>query len=163
MANEYFSAIGSAFSDSVTGIIDDPEYTLYVNVTGDDNSGQGTLAKPFKTPQRALFHLRDKFITQNGFAQIKLGAGRFVLDDAIEMRHPQGDRIGFKGQKTITYNMTDCHGYTASHAEEVADGDVDFQTQGSTAPRYYKSSIKIQDGFADQSSQIFGSLFTINS
>ena len=128
MATEYFSAIGSAFSDSVTGIIDDPEYTLYVNVTGDDNSGQGTLAKPFKTPQRALFHLRDKFITQNGFAQIKLGAGRFVLDDAIEMRHPQGDRIGFKGQKTITYNMTDCHGYTASHAEEVADGDVDLIT-----------------------------------
>lgn len=160
MATEYFSAIGSAFSDSVTGIIDDPEYTLYVNVTGDDNSGQGTLAKPFKTPQRALFHLRDKFITQNGFAQIKLGAGRFVLDDAIEMRHPQGDRIGFKGQKTITYNMTDCHGYTASHAEEVADGDVDFQTQGSTAPRYYKSSIKIQDGIGDQSSQI-GSVQTI--
>ena len=157
MANEYFSAIGSAFSDSVTGIIDDPQYTLYVNVTGDDNSGQGTLAKPFKTPQRALFHLRDKFITQNGFAQIKLGAGRFVLDDAIEIRHPQGDRIGIKGQSTVLYNMKSCKGYTASHSGAVAEDDVNYQTQGSTAPRYYKSTITIGGGI-EQTDTSFGNI-----
>ena len=148
MANEYFSAIGSAFSDSVTGVIDDPEYTLYVNATGDDMSGEGTVAKPFKTPQRALFHLRDKFITQNGFAHIKLGAGRFVLDDSIEIRHPQGDRIGIKGKSINIYNMKSCKGYTASHSAVVADEDVDFQTQGSTAPRYYKSTITLGGGVA---------------
>lgn len=155
MANEYFSAIGSAFSDSVTGIIDDPTYTLYVNVTGDDISGQGTLAKPFKTPQRALFHLRDKFITQNGFAHIKMGAGRFVLSDAIEIRHPQGDRIGIKGQKPNLYNMKNCHGYTASHAAHRATDDVDFQTHGGTAPRYYRSSIRLDGvGQLDGSAQV---------
>ena len=35
--------------------------------SGDDVNGDGTQAKPYATPQRALYDLRNKFITQNGF------------------------------------------------------------------------------------------------
>jgi hypothetical protein len=141
MVNEYFSAVGSGYTPNVTGVIDDPNYTLYVNTTGDDYSGHGTLAKPFKSPQKALWFLRDKFITQNGFAHIQVGSGRYSLTDSIEIRHPQGDRIGIKGQKTNTFNLRNCHGYTSSHASLDNADPVDLR--GSMRPRYYTSAIKV--------------------
>ena len=160
MANEYFSAIGSAISGAVTGIIDDPQYTLYVETQsngGDDISGLGTKEKPYRTPQRALFELRDKFITQNGFATIKMGPGRFVLTDSIEIRHPQGDRIGLKGEDIVTYNMVDCHGYTASHSADRGDNVVG-ETRGSNRPRYYRSTIKLAAATQNDGDTLVGSI-----
>ena len=58
MAREYFSPAGTMLSNSTVGIIDDPNYTVYVSLTaGNDTTGKGTLAKPFKSPHRAMFHL----------------------------------------------------------------------------------------------------------
>lgn len=71
---------------------------LYVSPYGDDvlNSGIDP-ASPFKTPQRAVEWLGDKFISEFGFVTINFAAGIYELDDKIVVDHDQGNRVAFVG------------------------------------------------------------------
>ena len=157
MATEYFSPSGTILSNSTVGIIDDPNYTVYVGLTGNDNTGKGTLAKPFKTPHRAMFHLQNHFITENGFATIKCAAGRYTFNKPIEVRHPQGARIGIRGEETKDYILAKCSRWRSSHTNKgyingttgnatPADG-VDLSTlttyHGSSACRFYEAGVHL--------------------
>ena len=148
MATEYFSPSGTSISDSTVGIIDDPNFTVYVSLTaGNDSIGKGTLAKPFKTPHRAMFYLQNHFITENGFATIKCAAGRYTFDKSIEVRHPQGNRIGIRGEEPTDYILAKCSQWSSSHASAAtnAPGGVLTGLNGTTACRYYETKVHLQD------------------
>ena len=154
MATEYFSPSGTSISDSTVGIIDDPNFTIYVSLTaGNDTTGKGTLAKPFKSPHRAMFYLQNHFITENGFATIKCAAGRYTFNKPIEVRHPQGARIGIRGEETKDYILAKCSRWRSSHSNLGADGTATpadgaatstlNTLHGTSACRFYEAGVHL--------------------
>lgn len=71
--------------------------TLYVELTGDDVAGDGTLANPYRTITRALASLSGITLVAN--VTIQVGAGDFA--EPIEVNHPQGRKINIYGQPTV--------------------------------------------------------------
>ena len=145
---ENFSPSGTSIATSTVGVIDDPNYTVYVGTTGNDQSGDGSQAKPYKTPHKALEHLRNFFITRNGFATIKCGAGRYQFSSPLEFRHPQGQRIGIRGADTKDYILAKCSGWKSSHAGVASNRPAELATttlRGTSACRYYEATVHLQD------------------
>ena len=146
---EYFSPSGTLISSATVGIIDDPNYTIYVGLTGSDVSGMGTIEKPYKTPHRALDSLKSLFITQNGFATIKCGAGHYTFDSPIEIRHPQGERIGIRGEETKDYLLTQCSRFRSSHTNGGNNGTglpaapLTESLHGTSACRFYEAGVHL--------------------
>ena len=138
-----YSAAGSVISSSTVGIIDDPNYTVYVGTTGSDLAGKGTKVKPFRTPNRAVEFLRNKFITQNGFATIKCDEGRYTFNKPLELRHPQGDRIGIRGADTNDYFAIRCTNFEPWG--EVSYDPTTSTNRGSTRERFYVSKLNFND------------------
>ena len=61
--------------DPLQGI---PIHSVYVEATGDDDNGEGTIAKPFLTLQKGMQATRG---ASPGFIRIKVGLGTFNADD----------------------------------------------------------------------------------
>ena len=76
---------------------------LYVSIYGDDvlNSGieEGS---PFRTPQRAIEWLSDKYISEFGFVTIHFGHGIYDLENEILLDHDQGSRVALVGAEPET-------------------------------------------------------------
>ena len=144
---ENFSPSGTSIATSTVGVIDDSNYIVYVGTTGNDQSGDGSKTKPYKTPHKALEHLRNFFITRNGFATIKCGAGRYTFSNTLEIRHPQGQRIGIRGQKTKDYILAKCSSWKSSHAENSLNRPSEITTsiRGTSACRYYEATVHLQE------------------
>jgi hypothetical protein len=79
------------------------QVNLYVSPFGDDvvNSGieQGS---PFRTPERAVQWLGDKYISDFGFVTINFAPGIYDIQSELIFDHDQGNRVAFVGAEPET-------------------------------------------------------------
>lgn len=80
--------------------------SFYVGVNGDDANGNGTLAKPWKSLQKALDNLADTWINSDVYASIILLDGEIYNVGATEIKHPCGNNIRIMGQNIYTRAVT---------------------------------------------------------
>lgn len=104
------------------------DVNLYVSTIGDDvlNSGVEE-ASPFRTPQRALEWLGDKYISDLGFVTINFAAGIYDITEQLVLDHAQGSRIailGAEAETLILKYVSDyrTYGFTASDAMHYFSG-----------------------------------------
>jgi len=74
--------------------------TLYVETTGNDTTGDGSIGNPWLTIGKALSYLADKWIEKDNFVTINVGDGNFAISSSLTIKHPCGDRITITGTNT---------------------------------------------------------------
>ena len=74
--------------------------TLYVATTGNDTTGQGTLAAPWATPQRAMQYLSDYTIEQGVAVTVSVADGTYTFTSPLYLNHPNGNQITINGGST---------------------------------------------------------------
>jgi hypothetical protein len=74
--------------------------TLYVATTGNDTTGQGTLAAPWATPQRAMQYLSDYTIEQGVAVTVSVADGTYTFTSPLYLNHPNGSQITINGGST---------------------------------------------------------------
>ncbi len=71
--------------------------TLYVDPTGNDTTGDGTVGNPWATPHKAYDYLRDFRVKENAAVTISCAAGTYAFSTQLNLSHNDGDRITLQG------------------------------------------------------------------
>jgi hypothetical protein len=91
------------------------QVNLYVSPFGDDVLNSGVEEdSPFRTPNRAIEWLGDKYISDFGFVTINFAPGIYELDDQLIFDHEQGNRVAFVGAAPKTLLLQYVSGYVTS-------------------------------------------------
>ena len=89
-------AVGSA---STGDVIVTTDRTVYVEVTGNDTTGDGvSVSTAYATLQKAIDSIQHWIILEPAYVTIQLGAGDFTISAVIRFYHPYGPRIKILGQ-----------------------------------------------------------------
>lgn len=80
----------------VTGILQ-----LYIDPTGSDVTGDGSVGAPWASPYKALEELQYLRFGITGNAVINCAAGTYAMDAQLLVNHPQGERISFTSSATF--------------------------------------------------------------
>jgi len=89
--------------------------TLYVDISGDDVLGTGTILAPYATLAGALSAVDKRYIANDVFLTIDVGAANYGANVPTIISHPQGDRIKIEGAApTVTANITSVNGTPTS-------------------------------------------------
>ena len=115
MANKW-SAINIGQPPGAIKAVND-HLIIYVSTTGDDETGDGSLSNPYKTPHRAMTRAKDFYIGQDGKVTIKCAAGQYDFTTSLILNHPQGDKIHIVGADAM-----EC-----GHVSNENDGDLKFK------------------------------------
>lgn len=75
----------------------DANLILYVDVAGNDTTGDGTMLAPWATLAKAVAYLAPATIISGVTVTIQLSAGDFVFEGTLSFSHPQGSQIIIKG------------------------------------------------------------------
>ncbi len=90
--------------------IPDPEETvvvqttnldLYVATNGNDTTGDGTQALPWKTPHRAMVELSHLVLAADVTATVNVAAGEYTFTTPLNVAHPNATQITIKGAALI--------------------------------------------------------------
>lgn len=112
-SNFAFNSDSSTISDTslflLQSIISAPD-TIFVEITGSDVTGDGTILNPYATINGALTNLQD--IINNAGVQIQLGAGTFAYTRADRKLIRERKIYGEEGRIFIVGNFTDSTGLT---------------------------------------------------
>lgn len=85
---------------------------LYVSPYGDDVINTGIdFGSPFKTIERAIEWLGDKYISKTGFVTINFAAGIYDLTNELVFDHPEGERIALVGAEPETLILQSVDSY----------------------------------------------------
>lgn len=76
-------------------ITSDVDY--YVATTGDDVSGDGSLASPWASPHKAMDSLKDKMIMDGVTITVNIAAGAYTFSEPVRSFHQDGEKIKFIG------------------------------------------------------------------
>jgi hypothetical protein len=88
------------------------DLNLYVSPYGDDVINTGTdSSSPFKTIERAIQWLGDKYISKTGFVTINFAAGIYDLTSELVLDHPEGERIALVGAEPETLILQSVDSY----------------------------------------------------
>lgn len=72
------------------------DLTIYVRMTGNDTTGDGTLSTPYRTVERANVHLYTLLIGSYNVT-VDIGVGHFGSTSPLELKHPYGGQIIYDG------------------------------------------------------------------
>jgi hypothetical protein len=91
------------------------QVNLYVSPFGDDVLNSGVEEdSPFRTPNRAIEWLGDKYISDFGFVTVNFAPGIYELDAELVFDHEQGNRVAFVGAAPKTLLLQYVTGYVTS-------------------------------------------------
>jgi hypothetical protein len=80
------------------GVVVTAPQTIYVETTGDDTTGDGTVTSPFASLSRACSEIRNWIIGDpSAKVTIQMGSGTFLEPAPIEWSHPYGTNIEILG------------------------------------------------------------------
>lgn len=80
----------------------DTSTNMYVQLSGSDATGDGTIDKPWATPHKAMEYLQKRAITgDDTLVTINVGAGEYTFTSPIVSNHPYGSKIYIKGADLI--------------------------------------------------------------
>ena len=79
---------------------------VYVSVSGNDTTGDGSLATPYRTLSRAMQHARQYTIFGNAILYIRLLRGEHTVAQAVDLYHPQGGNIVIEGDPSAFNQKT---------------------------------------------------------
>lgn len=70
--------------------------TIYVEITGSDINGDGSISKPYASPHKALSYLDG---TDIGDCEVTvlIGVGHFTFTESIRIQHPEAHKINIIG------------------------------------------------------------------
>jgi hypothetical protein len=170
----------SSAAQSLNTITSDTVF--YVATTGDDGTGDGTLAKPYLTLAKALQVANTYTIVGTATLYIRLLRGEYTISTPVNLYHPQGSNIVIEGdpaafnQRTLyqvqnyTWNIQNFAGGGHTGSIRLFDGvttnTANTTKHGFTSPdqgMYFtitNAAIGSRDGYQTSSS---ASGFGINS
>jgi len=70
---------------------------MYVSNTGNDTSGTGSTAAPFRTLKKAVSFAREHLILGDATLTIRLLPGEYTIDENLDLYHPQGANLVIEG------------------------------------------------------------------
>jgi len=70
---------------------------MYVSTTGNDTSGTGSTAAPFRTLKKAVSFAREHLILGDATLTIRLLPGEYTIDENLDLYHPQGANLVIEG------------------------------------------------------------------
>src|SRR4030042_4745440 len=76
--------------------------TFYISVTGNDDTGDGSLSLPWATIDKVFDYLKDKIFQSNITITVKYLSGHYTLNSQITPAHVQGVQIFIEGEKEET-------------------------------------------------------------
>lgn len=76
------------------------------NNTGNDTSGTGTTAAPFKTLSKAMNFAREHLILGNATLTIRLLPGEYTITENLDLFHPQGSNLVIEGDPSAFAQRT---------------------------------------------------------
>lgn len=79
---------------------------LYVSNSGNDTLGTGSTAAPFLTLSKAVNYAREHLILGNSTLTIRLLPGEYILDENIDLYHPQGSNLVIEGDPSAFTQRT---------------------------------------------------------
>ena len=79
---------------------------LYVSTNGNDTSGTGSTADPFRTLQKAMDYAREHLILGNATLTIRLLPGEYTVSENLDLYHPQGSNIVIEGDPSAFSQRT---------------------------------------------------------
>lgn len=109
---------------SVTANDIDVNLDIYVETTGNDGTGTGTLSAPYATLNHALEQLGKSYIANDVFVTINVGEGEYTSASTTIVSHAYGNRIKIRGEApTLSTNIVSVNGTPTLTAFtiEVAD------------------------------------------
>jgi hypothetical protein len=74
--------------------------TYYVATTGNDTTGNGSLAAPWATPHRAMEYLSAFVIKQGVTVTVSVADGAYTFTTPLNLNHPNGSQIFINGGTT---------------------------------------------------------------
>ena len=98
------SEVGASFTYQTTAVTS--AITLYVDPTGDDTTGDGSLSAPWATPEKALSEIQFLRFGPNGSCDIQIAAGTYVMSNPLVLDHPQGDKVTLTGDSGTFQSLT---------------------------------------------------------
>ena len=84
--------VGSGNTQPISAVLANST-TLYVDPTGNDTTGNGSITRPFATPQTALNTLAGFGFLPNVILTISCAAGTYTSATPLYFQHPQGRQI----------------------------------------------------------------------
>lgn len=83
-------------ANNATVILED--VTFYVSIDGSDDTGDGSAAKPWYSPHKAMEFLSGFIILDTVQVTISVGEGDWTFTETLNVDHPYGSQISFVGQ-----------------------------------------------------------------
>ena len=101
------SSVLARMADIITVVEDDIDY--YVSTEGDDDTGLGTEALPWATPQGALHNVRRIYFVPGVTVNFHFADGTYQMDGNLLLDHICGKQFNFIG------NLTDETGFPVTN------------------------------------------------
>ncbi len=71
--------------------------TIYVDLTGNDTTGDGSIGSPYASPHKALNYLSGFRFKDDVLITISVGTGEYNFSETIIVNHPQANQIHILG------------------------------------------------------------------